>query len=766
VATLDRRTNLKLWLEADTLAGLNDGDTVASWLDLSGNSNDFTAAGTSKPLFKTNILNGRPAVLFDGVNDVMTGPLLNTFLTAVSGGTIYVVAKPTAITANSATPALNDGIFGGSVTNSLGMTLRNNAGVYTYYTWAHDGTNQKNALRTFAGPNGWYIFVHSYLSTLRNILDDPYNAVSTAMAAGVAALATAAKLGENWSGVAWFTGYIAAVAAVNVEDASNDDKQHTINYFANKYFSPSIASNICTIIRGDPVEQGRDIGSRRLWGYSTARPRTRVVAPLTAGDAELLDLIALSHPDWPHPTGGGAGNQDWARAVARVDASTLDLDALQVELDVADMRSAVTYRETARAVKQFSALRQGDAVLSASAVRTFARQSNAWIPDAGDGRIVQISPDMEALLSNGMLLERGDTNQFLRSSFISGTTGLTLSVGSGAIAVDSTTPLLFDTSVTTQGLRLTAGNPHVTETRATWPVTASILSGTKTRVWIDHVDRDGTALNWRLQRAIDAKWWRDSDQTWQVATTDNPLPVTPTTTGIVRDRSKIIDVGASNTTLTLVLVLPAGGTASRRNTVYHVQLWGGGDAIFVPTESSRIVTNAATYTRAYSILLLRQVDFASDHWTFLLKYTPYWDPVELGTTFVASIADLGVAGTNNSRNLSYGSAAAQWTHSARDGAGSTVTAFSSAVLTPGTSHRIAIRATGTAGELGLASRTASIFVNGVKGTDAQSAAAVDLTVRPSIALSASSGITLHGLVELIELRPVAMTDEQIAAWGV
>ncbi len=220
MATLDRRTNLKLWLEADTLVANVDGDAIQTWPDISGSNNDFTQATlANRPLFKTNIINGRPALLFDGINDVLTGPLLNTFLSAVSGATIYVVAKPTAITANSATPALNDGIFGGSVTNSLGMTLRSNAGVYTYYTWVHDGTSQKNALKVFAGPNGWYIFVHSYLSTLRNILDDPYNPVSTAMAAGVAALATAGKIGENWSGVAWFTGYIPAVMAVNVEDA-------------------------------------------------------------------------------------------------------------------------------------------------------------------------------------------------------------------------------------------------------------------------------------------------------------------------------------------------------------------------------------------------------------------------------------------------------------------------------------------------------------------------------------------------------------------
>jgi len=770
MAFLDRKTNLKLWLEADTLTYLADGDQPATWPDISGNNNDFTQGTLANtPVFKTNILNGRPAFLFDGVNDLYTGPLLSTFLTAVGGGTIYVLAKPTVITANSATPALNDGIFGGSVTNSLGMTLRNNASVYTYYTWAHDGTNQKSALKVFAGPNGWYIFVHSYLSTLRNIIDDPYNPVSTAMAAGVASLATAAKLGENWNASARFTGYIPAVLAVNAEDAAADDKQHTMNYLANKYFSPSIASNICTIIRGDPPEQGRDIASRRLWAFSSVRTTARVIAPLVAGDAELLDLVALSHPDWPHPSGDGAGNADWARALTRVMGSTLDLDNLTVELDLADMRKAAAYRETGRAVKQLSASRQGDAVISAGAIRTFERETNAWLPDAGDGRIVQISPDMEALTAAGILIEHNDKNRLLRSSLISGTTGLTLSVGSGTIAVDSASPLLFDTSVTTQGLRLTAGNPHVTETRVTWPATTGFIANAMTRLWVDHVDRDGTALVYRIQRAFDLKWWRDSDQTWQVAQTDNSFPTTASTTTIERHHSNVISVGAGGGALTLSLVLTAGGTVSRRNTVYHVQLFSR-DLTFlmVPSDSSRIVTNAvADVVRAQARLTIRNVGVSNLHGTLLLRLTPLWIQSELDDSSEKVIVSLGLGGrVAGSRYLGVvGNVSGAGFLKHHPAAGTAAQIPFTAVSGAGQSFRIAIRWTGTAGELGLPQYTSSIFLDGVKGTDSTSTL-VDIETGnvlaiPSVALAED----MFATYELIELRPYAMPDEEIAVWG-
>jgi hypothetical protein len=63
---------LKVWLDASQITGLNDGDAVATWSDLSGLANDVTQATASqKPTYKTAILNGRAVVRFDGVDDFM-----------------------------------------------------------------------------------------------------------------------------------------------------------------------------------------------------------------------------------------------------------------------------------------------------------------------------------------------------------------------------------------------------------------------------------------------------------------------------------------------------------------------------------------------------------------------------------------------------------------------------------------------------------------------------------------------------------------------
>lgn len=64
---------LLLWLDANQITGLNDGDAVATWTDASGNGYNATQGSASaRPIYKTGILNSRPVVRWDGVDDRLT----------------------------------------------------------------------------------------------------------------------------------------------------------------------------------------------------------------------------------------------------------------------------------------------------------------------------------------------------------------------------------------------------------------------------------------------------------------------------------------------------------------------------------------------------------------------------------------------------------------------------------------------------------------------------------------------------------------------
>jgi hypothetical protein len=62
-------TSNLVWLEADSLAGLTDGEAITTWSDGSGNNLDFSQPDPAyKPIYKANILNNKPVVRFDKTN--------------------------------------------------------------------------------------------------------------------------------------------------------------------------------------------------------------------------------------------------------------------------------------------------------------------------------------------------------------------------------------------------------------------------------------------------------------------------------------------------------------------------------------------------------------------------------------------------------------------------------------------------------------------------------------------------------------------------
>ncbi|HET7693685.1 MAG TPA: S8 family serine peptidase [Gemmatimonadota bacterium] len=67
---------LTLWLRADGLTGLADGDPVGTWPDASGSCNHATQASASKrPTFRAAQVAGLPAVSFDAADDGMETPV-------------------------------------------------------------------------------------------------------------------------------------------------------------------------------------------------------------------------------------------------------------------------------------------------------------------------------------------------------------------------------------------------------------------------------------------------------------------------------------------------------------------------------------------------------------------------------------------------------------------------------------------------------------------------------------------------------------------
>lgn len=116
-----------LWFDATQVTGLVDGDPVTTWDDKSTANNDLAPATANRPLFKTNVIFGHPALLFDGTTD--------GGLTAGSSGTYrswFVVARHTAATFTNFR-----GLLSGTAGNAANLILAGNNGSAL---WFQDGS--------------------------------------------------------------------------------------------------------------------------------------------------------------------------------------------------------------------------------------------------------------------------------------------------------------------------------------------------------------------------------------------------------------------------------------------------------------------------------------------------------------------------------------------------------------------------------------------------------------------------------------------------
>jgi|GEM_PF-6901220 len=87
--------NLKLWLRADGISGVADGSPVATWTDASGNGFAVSqATGSSQPIFRTNQINGKPVLRFNGAGHFLQGNYTGT----VTGKTMVVVTTLATLT--------------------------------------------------------------------------------------------------------------------------------------------------------------------------------------------------------------------------------------------------------------------------------------------------------------------------------------------------------------------------------------------------------------------------------------------------------------------------------------------------------------------------------------------------------------------------------------------------------------------------------------------------------------------------------------------
>jgi hypothetical protein len=107
--------------------GLADGALVSSWPDSSGNGFTATQTGTKRPIFKTNIINGKPVVRFT------TAGQSGMDLTAIglaAASTFFMVMKPASPSSSGIISLAGDAYHGTGTVWSDGV-MYSNCGFYS-----------------------------------------------------------------------------------------------------------------------------------------------------------------------------------------------------------------------------------------------------------------------------------------------------------------------------------------------------------------------------------------------------------------------------------------------------------------------------------------------------------------------------------------------------------------------------------------------------------------------------------------------------------
>lgn len=443
--------------------------------------------------------------------------------------------------------------------------------------------------------------------------------------------------------------------------------------------------------------------------YRIAPNILKVQAKLEWADLELGDVVAVrsSREGW--------GPEPWSLRLHEVTGIDHTPDTKGVGLTLEDIRARQTsfwlWGKALGGVDSASAAGDGMAFLTIGADVTMARASvkcldmPAGIGIQNAGPVAQILANCWPSERRGTLLERLRTNGLTRSSFKSGTTGLTPSgtgVNGSSIAADATVgeQLCTDPTVTGNVLLFTAGTPHTTDLRETWPTTASYNANARIVLSFDHKDSSSTSgdgIRWRLVRNVDGWFWNNTTKAWQAGAVDNALPET---LSYDRHPSVVFSVGSNATTLTPSLVLPSGGTSGRKVRVAHVQLEEG------EWVSSRMVTDAATFTREADQVTIgndksdgvtTRHTFPTKHGTWSWRVVPLWSSADVTTGTEFWLLRVPHA-AGNRWSLLY-KAGTGWQFIARS-AGVDYTATVNLPVTAATEYEVITRWTSSLGEQG------------------------------------------------------------------
>lgn len=231
------------WVDAASITGLVDGDPVATWTDKSASLANVTAAAAARPTYKTNILNSKPVVRFNGSANVM----------ATANSSAPASAQPTSMFIVGNFNATND-VMIDAVTNLTHQIDRpTTPGAYRMYAGA--------SLQDTNDDSSTHVFLFNFNGATSKIWVD--GVLTTTGNAGAGALA-GVTLGNRGGGGPYFLdGDLAEICIYN-STLSQINRDLVVDYLAARW---GITVPQSVIFDGDSLTSGYQLADPSTQSY-------------------------------------------------------------------------------------------------------------------------------------------------------------------------------------------------------------------------------------------------------------------------------------------------------------------------------------------------------------------------------------------------------------------------------------------------------------------------------------------------------------------
>ncbi len=279
-----------MWLKADAITGLNDGDSITTWSDSSGNSNDATqSTGSKKPVYKTSQVNSQPVIRCDGTDDILsTSTNSNLAFTSV---TEFLVLKPSSATQQNYLAV-------SSSQNNDEAILGRDSGSGSYFM-SNQITGSNFAVKLHqTTPSGFQILVGTIdttatgVNSLVNGTASNQSTITSRTPQSLAAVNRAANICSRGTS-AYASADIAEVLVYN-SNLSSTNRSRVENYLRDKY-NITVTSGITSATRDTSTTYNSSAGSAKL--VTSSSDTGEFTQSVNVGDTNIYNLSAYARTD-------------------------------------------------------------------------------------------------------------------------------------------------------------------------------------------------------------------------------------------------------------------------------------------------------------------------------------------------------------------------------------------------------------------------------------------------------------------------------------